>query len=189
MDRAHPVVRLTPKFSKFQLYLAGYRTFSLAGALPFEIILKIVPYKVRRSVGESETVEYDVVVDDEERVAGNATEPEGKPFQSSPYAADRRSFGSYWFLRRGQLVPVINSRHRPRNYDARDAVGTQRHQSSRRLACSRGPFPLGYPRRGREISRPTIQRENHEGQYEDDNECDDLIERRRGPGRFYAWHS
>lgn len=59
-------------------------------------VIRNNPQKTTRSVDEGLTVEFDIVVGDMEREAGNGTRPYGAPAQGSPYAADRRHLRSHW---------------------------------------------------------------------------------------------
>lgn len=53
-------------------------------------------YRINRSVGESETVKFEIVLGDEERGAAYATGSIEEPAQDRPYAMDRRRFWSHW---------------------------------------------------------------------------------------------
>ncbi|PIK34277.1 hypothetical protein BSL78_28902, partial [Apostichopus japonicus] len=70
-------------------------------------ILKNNPKKLRRSVGEGEALEFDVVQGIKGTEANNVTGPEGVPVQGSKYAPDRSRFrGGRFRNRRGGRRPL-----------------------------------------------------------------------------------
>lgn len=152
-------------------------------------IIKNNPKKYVRSVGDGETVEFDVVVGKKGNEAANVTGPEGASVQGSRYAADRRN--SY----HQSLYPRRQPRPRPRpNSEGGEGSGEQsggegqvdeRDRDSRQRRPRR-PFYRRYYRRP---SGPrTNQSEQQPGEEQsgigDNNEVSNDAALRRKP-RFY----
>ncbi|XP_044943893.1 Y-box-binding protein 3-like [Mustela putorius furo] len=63
------------------------------------------PHKYQRSVGDGETVEFDVVQGERGTEAANVTGPAGAPVQGSRYAANRPRFRRGFYIRRRAPPP------------------------------------------------------------------------------------
>ncbi|XP_076271014.1 Y-box binding protein ypsilon schachtel isoform X1 [Rhynchophorus ferrugineus] len=103
------------------------------------------PKKAVRSVGDGETVEFNVVVGEKGNEAANVTGPNGDPVRGSPYAADRRRY-RLWFYPRGGRGGRGGSVRRPRDPPS---DGEKDGGQSGGEGGPQGPQRRYRPRRGR----------------------------------------
>ncbi|CAN8019528.1 unnamed protein product [Ixodes persulcatus] len=118
-----------------------------------------------RVVGEGETVEFDVVVGEEGRVAANVKGLDGEPVQGSPYTTDKRHFRERWFPICCQRRPMANTRRGALNPDDFHDVALvpdspRPQQLPQRWVQPGRPFLHRYFRRPRGMTRSSLPTED-----------------------------
>ncbi|KAG8224490.1 hypothetical protein J437_LFUL003213 [Ladona fulva] len=147
-------------------------------------ITKNNPKKAVRSVGDGETVVFDVVVGEKGNEAANVTGPDGEPVKGSPYAADkRRNFRNTYYPRR---------RLRPRPREGYDGYGGNQggYESGEGKGDDGGEGGAGgqggprryRPRRENYYNRPRRPMANREGQPQEGGEGKEGGEWQEGEG-------
>ncbi|XP_076318530.1 uncharacterized protein LOC143229702 isoform X1 [Tachypleus tridentatus] len=133
-------------------------------------VVKNNPKKLVRSVGDGETVEFDVVAGEKGNEAANVTGPDGTPVEGSKYAPDRRRFYGRFPRGRGYGRRPPPKHNSSENEEQDDEGGKENIQPYRRRQKSR--FYARYFRRPNGPPRGNRRSQYSEGrqkQTDDDN--------------------
>lgn len=150
-------------------------------------IIKNNPKKFVRSVGDGETVEFDVVVGKKGNEAANVTGPEGASVQGSRYAADRRNrfYHSLYTRRQPRPRPRPNSEGGEGSGEQSGGEGqVEDRERDSRQRRPRRPFYRRYYRRPSGPRTNQNDQPGQEGGMRDGNEVSNDSSMRRKP-RFY----
>ncbi|XP_076318531.1 Y-box factor homolog isoform X2 [Tachypleus tridentatus] len=129
-------------------------------------VVKNNPKKLVRSVGDGETVEFDVVAGEKGNEAANVTGPDGTPVEGSKYAPDRRRFYGRFPRGRGYGRRPPPKHNSSENEEQDDEGGKENIQPYRRRQKSRF-----YARYFRRPNGPP--RGNRRSQYSEDIETEE----------------
>ena len=106
------------------------------------------PKKYLRSVGDGETVQFDVIEGQKGHEAANVTGPDGEPVQGSKYAPDKRPRYNRGYRGRGYRGRS-SYRGGRRNYRRRDASETAEERSDHENDQEKSEAEEKQPRRSR----------------------------------------
>lgn len=154
-------------------------------------IVKNNPKKAVRSVGDGETVEFDVVCGEKGNEAANVTGPGGEAVKGSPYAADKRRGYRQWFFRGRGGGRRPGPPPQPRN-DGNEEEGTgNRDEAKPRRYRNRRFMGSSYPRRQQSGDKNGGEKSGGEGGDESGGggmgEDGGVAPRGRGRGRRFRY--